>query len=72
MNSGPLLSVILVCLYCGTPVWAQRSAYVFGHIFDPSGATVPEAAITVVDQENGFRRLAQSGPDERPVHGRRA
>src|SRR6266567_7475195 len=63
MKFGPLLSYFLACLLCSTPVWAQRSAYVFGRIFDPSGAFVPEAAITVVDQENGFRRATQSGPD---------
>jgi hypothetical protein len=63
MKPGPLLSLLLACLLCGTALWAQRSAYIFGRIFDPSGAMVPEAAITVVDQENGFRRMTQSGPD---------
>src|SRR4051812_17681547 len=63
MKSGPLFSFFLACLLCGTPVWAQRSTFVFGRIFDPSGASVPEAAVTVVNQENGFRRLTQSTPD---------
>uniref|UniRef100_Q02CR2 TonB-dependent receptor, plug n=1 Tax=Solibacter usitatus (strain Ellin6076) TaxID=234267 RepID=Q02CR2_SOLUE len=63
MNFGPLVPVFLAIFLCAAPLWAQRSAYVFGRIFDPSGASVPEAAITVVDQENGFRRTTQSDPD---------
>ena len=63
MNRGPLVPVFLVCLMSGAPALAQRSAYVAGRIFDPSGAAVPEAAITVVDQETGFRRLTRSGAD---------
>ncbi len=63
MKSGRLLSVFLACFLYGTPVWSQHSAYIFGRIFDPSGATVPQAAITVVDQENGFRHVTQTGTD---------
>src|SRR4051812_959968 len=63
MNSGPLVSLVVACLLGSPLAWAQRSAYVFGRIFDPSGAAVPEAGITVVDQENGFRHVTQSGPD---------
>src|SRR6516225_6214344 len=63
MNFGPLVPVFLAIFLCAAPLWAQRLAYVFGRIFDPSGASVPEAAITVVDQENGFRHTTQSGPD---------
>src|SRR3954452_261323 len=63
MISGPLVSLIVACLLCSSPLWAQRSAYVYGRIFDPSGAAVPEAGVTVIDEENGFRRVTQSGPD---------
>ena len=63
MNCGPLVRVFLAYLIVATCAWAQRSAYVFGRIFDPSGAAVPQAALTVVDQESGFRRLTQSGID---------
>ena len=40
--------------------WAQRSAYIHGRVLDPSQAAVPEAAITIVNQESGFRRVTQT------------
>src|ERR1035438_7099140 len=63
MNAGPLVAVLLVNLICSPPAWAQRSAYIHGRVLDPSQAVVPEAAITVVNQESGFRRIAQTAPD---------
>ena len=63
MNAGPLVAVLLAYLVCSPPAWAQRSAYIHGHVLDPSQAAVPEAAITVVNQESGFRRVTQTGSD---------
>src|ERR1039457_5951142 len=60
MKAGPLVAVLLAYLVCSPPARAQRSAYIHGRVLDPSQAAVPEAAITVVDQESGFRRIAQT------------
>src|SRR5260370_10588575 len=63
MNAGPLVAVLLAHLVCNPPAWAQRSAYIHGHVIDPSQAAVPEALITVVNQDSGFRHVAQTGSD---------
>jgi hypothetical protein len=63
MNAGPLVAVLLAHLVCSSPARAQRSAYIHGHVIDPSQAAVPEALITVVNQDSGFRHLAQTGSD---------
>src|ERR1035441_1179815 len=60
MKAGPLVAVLLAYLVCSPPARAQRSAYIHGRVLDPSQAAVPEAAITVVDHESGFRRIAQT------------
>src|SRR3954453_10410938 len=61
MNAGPLVAVLLSYLAFSPPASAQRSAYIHGLVLDPSQAAVPEAAITVVNQESGFRRVTQTG-----------
>src|ERR1035441_6973354 len=63
MNAGPLVAVLLAHLVCSPPAWAQRSAYIHGRVLDPSQAVVPEAAITIVNEESGFRRTAETGSD---------
>jgi len=63
MNAGPLVAVLLAFWICSPPAWAQRSAYIHGLVLDPSQAVVPEAAITVVNQESGFRRVTQTASD---------
>jgi hypothetical protein len=60
MNAGPLLAVLLASLAFTPPAWTQRSAYIHGLVLDPSQAAVPEAAITIVNQETGFRRTTQT------------
>jgi hypothetical protein len=65
MNAGPLVAVFLAALVYNPPAWAQRSAYIQGCVLDPSQAAVPEAAITVVNQESGFRRVTQTATDGR-------
>jgi hypothetical protein len=47
----------------GASAQAQRSAYLAGRVLDPSGAAVPEAAITAVNQETGFRRTTPTDTD---------
>jgi hypothetical protein len=63
MNAGPLVAVLVAFLGCSSPAWAQRSAYIHGRVLDPSQAVVPEADITIVNQESGFRRVAQTSSD---------
>src|ERR1035441_9403908 len=63
MNAGRLVAVLLAFLVCGSPAWAQRSAYIHGRVLDPSQAVVPAADITIVNQESGFRRVTQTSSD---------
>src|ERR1035438_2823227 len=63
MNAGPLVAVLVAFLVCSSPAWTQRSAYIHGRVLDPSQAVVPEADITIVNQESGFRRVTQTSPD---------
>ncbi len=62
MNAGPLFAVLLVYLV-NSPAWAQRSAFIQGHVLDPSQAVVPQAAITIVNQESGVRRVTETASD---------
>ena len=41
---------------------AQRFAYLYGRILDTSEGGIAQAAITVVNEDNGFRRTTQSEP----------
>lgn len=60
MNAGPLAAVLLAYLVSSPLAWAQRSADIRGRVLDPSQAAVPEATITIVNQESGFRRVTQT------------
>ena len=62
MNAGSLVAVLIAYLVC-PPAWAERSAYIQGRVLDPSQAVVPQAAITIVNQESGFRRVTETGSD---------
>ena len=60
---GPWYPSVLAFLVFSPPAMAQRSAYIHGRVLDPSQAAVPEAAITIVNQESGFRRVTQTATD---------
>src|SRR5262249_7996263 len=60
MNGGPLVPALIAALMLSAAAQAQRSAYLTGRVVDPSGAAVPEASITAVHQETGFRRTAST------------
>src|ERR1035438_5704766 len=62
MNAGPLVAVLIAYLV-SPPAWAERSAYIQGRVLDPSQAVVPQAAITIVNQESGFRRVTETASD---------
>src|SRR5262249_4174702 len=63
MNAGPSLVALLVCLILGIPSRAQSGSYLFGLVLDPSDAVVPGASVTVVNEESGFRRVTETGPE---------
>lgn len=55
--------IALLYWVCAAPLLAQQYTHLSGLIQDPSGAAVPGALITVVNEDTGFRRLARSGDD---------
>ena len=60
MPVGRLLSLAVVVCVSIAPARAQRYGDVFGKIVDSSQGGVSDASITVVDEDTGFRRTAQS------------
>src|SRR5215471_10190838 len=63
MNVGPRVLGLLCCLFLGALSHAQNMSYVFGRVIDPSDAAAPAAIVVVTNQETGFRRVVQTGPD---------
>ncbi|HTS67090.1 MAG TPA: TonB-dependent receptor [Candidatus Acidoferrales bacterium] len=63
MNARPLVPALLTILLFGGLARAQGSAFLYGRVLDPSGASVPEAGITAVNEETGFRRIAVTETD---------
>lgn len=61
MTRGPLAAVLFLTILA--PARAQPATYLYGRVLDPTEAAVPGAAVTVVDQNAGFRRIAESGTD---------
>ncbi|MGA2194516.1 MAG: TonB-dependent receptor [Bryobacteraceae bacterium] len=60
MPVGRLLSLAMVVALSVAPARAQRYGEVFGRIVDSSQGGVSDASITIVDEDTGFRRAAQS------------
>ena len=60
MPVGRLLSLAVVVCVSIAPARAQRYGDVFGKIVDSSQGGVSDASITIVDEDTGFRRTAQS------------
>lgn len=55
-----IFRAILGCIGCIVPLCAQAHLNLSGLILDSSDAAVPGAAISVVNEETGFRRITQS------------
>jgi hypothetical protein len=60
---GRPATIVLVCLAAAWPALGQRLALLSGRILDSSDAGIPEAAISLINEDNGFRRALQSQPD---------
>ena len=58
-----LVFVLLSCLMGGALLRAQSYTHLFGLIRDPSDAAMPDATVTVVSEETGFRRVTHSRSD---------
>jgi hypothetical protein len=54
---------LLLCLAGLAPLHAQNYTLVAGIIQDGSGASAPEAMVSVINEDTGFRRVTQSRPD---------
>ena len=61
--AAPVGSAVVLLLCTAAIIVAQPHTYVSGLIRDPSDAAVPGAALTVVNEDTGFRRSTASGPD---------
>ena len=55
----------LFCLLLAAPATAQQRAHLAGLITDASEAGVPQALLTAVNEDTGFRRTAESQTDGR-------
>jgi hypothetical protein len=62
MVPGRVRVFLTVAAFCAAPLSGQRSASVVGRILDVTGAGVPDATVTVVNQQTGFHRTTQSEP----------
>ncbi len=63
MNFGHARTLALLCLAGLAPLLAQNYTLVTGIIQDASGASAPDALVSVVNEDTGFRRVTQSRPD---------
>lgn len=58
-----LASVVVLALLFTPCVWGQENATITGTVFDPSGAVVPNAAITLTNPSTGQSRQTVSNND---------
>ncbi|MCW5978328.1 MAG: TonB-dependent receptor [Bryobacteraceae bacterium] len=60
MRRQPLYAAAFFCCLAHLTLLAQQHSHIAGLVQDPSGAAVPDADVTVLSQDNGFRRLART------------
>jgi hypothetical protein len=53
----------LVAFLCTGTIWAQATSQITGTVHDPSGSSIPGAAVKVIQTDTGFTRSASTGPD---------
>ena len=59
MSLGRFLALLLVC---AAPAAAQKYANLYGRVLDTSEGGIGQAAVSVVNEDTGFRRAAESEP----------
>jgi hypothetical protein len=66
----PVFLLAVVCVFCLAPVWAQKDAgSIVGTVKDQTGATVPNAKVTVTDVERGIHLETTSNDSGEYVAG---
>ena len=63
MIFGRFLALLFFSFFAWAPIEAESYSHVSGTILDSSLASVPDAQITVVNEDTGIRRSTQSQPD---------
>ena len=63
MSSPRLLAALLICLAGGGALRAQRYTHISGVIVDASTSSVPDATVSVVNEDTGFHHAALSKSD---------
>src|SRR5205809_801832 len=63
MNASRFQTLVVFCLAGGALLRAQNYTHVSGAVLDASSASVPGAAVIVVNEDTGFRRVTLSQPD---------
>ncbi|MCL5744762.1 MAG: carboxypeptidase-like regulatory domain-containing protein [Acidobacteria bacterium] len=58
-----IAGALVAMLLGGPPLWAQGSASLVGRVVDPSGAIVPQATVTLQNDDSGVSRHTQSNAD---------
>jgi hypothetical protein len=57
------LRVLWGCMALAFPLLAQQNSFISGLILDASEARVPAAAVSILNEDTGFRRNTESQPD---------
>ncbi|HTA67302.1 MAG TPA: TonB-dependent receptor [Bryobacteraceae bacterium] len=63
MSSPRLLAALLICLAGGGALRAQQYTHISGVIVDASFSSVPDATVSVVNEDTGFHHAALSKSD---------
>jgi hypothetical protein len=61
--SGRGACALWLGLAAALPGWSQQFTHLYGHVLDASESGIPRAAISLVNEETGFRRNAESSDD---------
>ena len=62
MSPGPPVALLILSFLSAATAAAQPYSDLAGRILDQSEAGIPDASITVVNEDTGFRRAAESEP----------
>jgi hypothetical protein len=63
MAGRRLAAIVLACLAVAATATAEHYTHISGRVLDASDAGVPEAAISLVNEDTGFRRVTTSQAD---------